>query len=153
MEQLFNDSNRYAGIEGMWNDLPEEVKISDPKVDACVAKLYIERESDGLIYDVYFGGPDKESYHATDLSFVGESYLLYTTAAVEVSGRTEFKWAIPYNGEYLHHGEPRGFDINSPGGWNWTHVIANGLSEYIGWSTAWPDWAIMEWSAHAIYDE
>jgi hypothetical protein len=146
MENLFNEGY-YYGSTPEWTELPGEVEISDPDMEACVAELRMER-ADGLMYYVSFGGPDKESYHATDLSSVATSYLFYSPTAVEVAGQTELP--NPFGGIY---GDPRGFEIDSPGGWNWIYVIVNGMAQYEGWATDWPGWAVMTYSAHAIYDD
>ncbi len=145
-DMLWNESNRYLmtpeGLpDGVPDRLPDVIEISNPEVDMCVAYLYMERAGDGQRYWVYYGGPDKRSDHVTDLSSVSTSHLLYTSEKVSVNGRT--------NGPMPN----RGFDVETNGGWSWLHSITNGMSQYLGWHTAWPEWAVMDYSARAIYED
>ncbi|MDR2913092.1 MAG: hypothetical protein LBV38_07400 [Alistipes sp.] len=146
------------GTERLWemtdwnhvelDGIPDEIEISNPEAEMCVADLYMERAEDGQRFYLYYGGPDKESYHTTDLSAVSSSGLLFTSAAVEIVGKSESKMypEQPY-------GMPRAFDITSTEGWSWVHYVVNGMSSYLGWTTVYPDWAVMSYSAQAIYND
>ena len=145
LEVLWEEGGYYPiALDG----LPDEVEISNPGVDMCIAVLYMERAADGQRYDVAYGGPDKETLHGvTDLSSVSSSSLLYTSDRVRVAG-----WVDNWREQTVDHYN-RAFDIESTGGWNWLHCITNGMSGYIGWDTAWPEWAVMSYSASAIYED
>lgn len=146
------------GLMRLWNAtdwlrveldaVPDEIEISAPDADVCAAYLYMERAGDGQRFEISYGGPDKESYHTTDLSSVSSSILLYTSTAVDVAGKADVK---PYPA--LSYGYTRAFDVSTPGGWSWVHCVTNGMSGYLGWATAYPDWAVMGYSARAVYDD
>ncbi len=146
LERLWEEPESWHTIT--LDGLPAEVEISNSEVDMCVAVLYMERAQDGQRYWVYYGGPDKDTLRGvTDLSSVASSSLLYTSEKVSVVG-----WKNNWQAESVEH-YYRGYDIESTGGWNWLHCITNGMSEYIGWDTAWPEWAVMSYSARAIYED
>ncbi len=129
--------------------MPDEIEISNPDADICIAKLFMERAGDGQRFEISYGGPDKESYHVTDLSIVASSNLLYTSAEMEITGRADVELSM---GDFSYR-YPTYFEVNSRGKWSWLHCIVNGMAGSCGWTTSYPDWAIMSYSARAIYPD
>lgn len=131
------------------DDMPDEIEISNPDADICIAKLFMERAGDGQRFEISYGGFHKESYHVTDLSNVASSSLLYTSAEMEITGRADIELAM---GEFSY-GYPTFFEVNSRGKWSWLHCIVNGMAGSCGWTTSYPDWAIMTYTASETFED
>jgi hypothetical protein len=82
----------------------------------------------------------------TDTSSVASSSLLYASDAVGVTGETDI--VIEPEGFRF----PRRLGIDTKDGWSWLYCVVNGMSNYTGWGTTYPDWAVMSYKARGIYD-
>jgi hypothetical protein len=128
--------------------IPDAIEISNLDAEMCVANLYMECAEDGQRYRLNYGGYYRTppGYMVTDTSNVSSSGLIFTSAAVKIAGEAEIE-------TYPGHRDYRSFDITTPGGWNWVHYVANGMSGSLTWTTTYPDWAVMSYSVRAIYDD